>query len=98
MGSTTAWTRCGLDGLESGRAFLYFAGDTGYNAHDFKATGAKFGAFDLALIPIGAYEPAWFMKTMHINPEEAVRIHQEVGSRLSRHPLGDVSAHRGVAR
>ena len=37
----------------------------------------------MALIPIGAYEPAWFMKTMHINPEEAVRLHQEVGSRLS---------------
>ena len=37
----------------------------------------------MALIPIGAYEPAWFMKTMHINPEEAVRVHQEVGSRLS---------------
>lgn len=62
---------------------FYFAGDTGYNEHDFKETGAKFGSFDLALIPIGAYEPAWFMKTMHINPEEAVRIHQEVGSRLS---------------
>ena len=78
-----------LDALWSGwvgerKGFrFYFAGDTGYNAHDFKATGAKFGAFDLALIPIGAYEPAWFMKTMHINPEEAVRIHQEVGSRLS---------------
>ena len=62
---------------------FYFAGDTGYNEHDFKETGAKFGAFDLALIPIGAYEPAWFMRNMHVNPEEAVRIHQDIGSRLS---------------
>ena len=46
----------------------------------FQGDWGEVWAFDLALIPIGAYEPAWFMKTMHINPEEAVRIHQEVGS------------------
>jgi N-acyl-phosphatidylethanolamine-hydrolysing phospholipase D len=62
---------------------LYFAGDTGYNETDFKETGARFKEFDLALIPIGAYAPRWFMKSMHVNPEEAVQIHQEVGSRLS---------------
>jgi len=41
------------------------------------------GGFDLALIAIGAYEPNWFMKDQHVNPREAVRIHQDIGSRHS---------------
>lgn len=61
---------------------LYFAGDTGYG-QDFADIGAVFGGFDLSLIPIGAYEPQWFMKAVHVNPEDAVRIHRDVRSRLS---------------
>lgn len=61
---------------------LYFAGDTGYGA-DFADIGRVFGGFDLSLIPIGAYEPQWFMRAVHVNPEDAVRIHRDVGSRLS---------------
>lgn len=61
---------------------LYFAGDTGYG-QDFADIGAVFGGFDLSLIPIGAYEPQWFMKTVHVNPEDAVRIHRDVQSKLS---------------
>ena len=38
---------------------------------------------DLSLIPIGAYEPRWFMKEAHVNPEEAVRIHNDVNSSIS---------------
>ncbi len=60
----------------------FFAGDTGYSK-DFKDITARFGTFDLALIPIGAYEPRWFMKDQHVNPTEAVQIHQDLGSKLS---------------
>ncbi len=69
--------------IENEATTVYFAGDTGYNAQDFTETGERFGPFDLALIPIGAYLPRWFMKSMHVNPEEAVQIHLDVRSKLS---------------
>lgn len=56
---------------------IYFASDTGYSDH-FKNAQKQFNEFDLALIPIGAYEPRWFMKQAHINPEEAVIAHQDL--------------------
>jgi L-ascorbate metabolism protein UlaG (beta-lactamase superfamily) len=59
-----------------------WAGDTGYAPH-FKEIGNKLGPFDLAAIPIGAYEPRWFMRKHHVNPEEAVQIHKDVKSRKS---------------
>ena len=61
---------------------FYFAGDTGYS-QDFKDIGAKFAPIDLAAIPIGAYDPRWFMKAQHVNPTEAVQIHHDVGARYS---------------
>jgi N-acyl-phosphatidylethanolamine-hydrolysing phospholipase D len=69
----------------------YYAGDTGYS-RDFADTSKHFadrqtaaagGGFDLALIPIGAYEPRWFMEQQHVNPTESVRIHQDIGSKRS---------------
>lgn len=62
---------------------FWYSGDTGYDPLLFKEIGARFPAVDLALISIGAYEPRWFMKEMHVNPEEAVRIHEEIGARRS---------------
>jgi L-ascorbate metabolism protein UlaG (beta-lactamase superfamily) len=62
---------------------VYFAGDSGYEEGLFKEIGRRCGAPDLALIPIGAYEPRWFMKDAHMNPAEAVRVHREVGARRS---------------
>jgi L-ascorbate metabolism protein UlaG (beta-lactamase superfamily) len=59
-----------------------FVGDTGY-APLFKEIGEKLGPFDLAAIPIGAYEPRWFMRKHHVNPEESVQIHMDIGSRKS---------------
>jgi L-ascorbate metabolism protein UlaG (beta-lactamase superfamily) len=59
-----------------------FVGDTGYAPH-FKEIGAKLGPFDLAAIPIGAYEPRWFMKKHHVNPEESVQIHKDIRSNRS---------------
>jgi N-acyl-phosphatidylethanolamine-hydrolysing phospholipase D len=62
---------------------IYFVGDTGYNSFDFKQIGKLFAPIDLSLIPIGSYCPRSFMRAVHINPEEAVLIHSEVGSKLS---------------
>ncbi len=62
---------------------FWFAGDTGYNDIQFKEIGDNYGPFNLASIPIGAYEPRWFMKNFHINPDEAVKIHLDVKSQKS---------------
>lgn len=59
-----------------------FAGDSGYGAH-FAEIGKRLGPFDVACIPIGAYDPRWFMRDIHTDPEEAVRAHIDLGSRLS---------------
>lgn len=61
---------------------FFFAGDSGYTEL-FKETGRRFGPFDLAAIPIGAYEPRWFMRRHHMNPEEAVQVHLDVRSKKS---------------
>src|SRR4029453_7135186 len=61
---------------------IYFPGDTAFALFLPSARG-RLGPIDLALLPIGAYEPRWFMKSVHMNPEEAVRAHMDVGSPLS---------------
>ena len=62
---------------------IWYSGDTGYNPYQFNEIGREFKTIDLALISIGAYEPRWFMKEMHINPAEAVQIHQDIKSKHS---------------
>jgi N-acyl-phosphatidylethanolamine-hydrolysing phospholipase D len=59
---------------------VWFAGDTGY-CGAFGEIGERLGPFDASLIPIGAYEPRWFMGAAHVNPEEAVRAYQDAGGR-----------------
>lgn len=61
---------------------IYFAGDTGHGPH-FAEIRRRFGAARLALLPIGAYEPRWFMSPVHISPAEAVRAHRILGAALS---------------
>lgn len=61
---------------------IYFAGDSGY-APFFTDIGNHLGPMVLSLIPIGAYQPRWFMAPMHMNPDEAVRVHLDVKSQLS---------------
>ena len=59
---------------------FFFCGDTGYSPV-IKEIGDKYGPFDLSAIPIGAYEPRWFMSHHHMNPEEAVQAHLDVRSK-----------------
>lgn len=61
---------------------VYFGGDTGYGPH-FVETRKKLGSPDLALLPIGAYEPRWFMSAHHMNPEDAVAAHLDLGAKQS---------------
>jgi L-ascorbate metabolism protein UlaG (beta-lactamase superfamily) len=66
--------------IEAPGAVVYFAGDSGYCPH-FAEIGRRFPRIDLALIPIGAYEPRWFMRQHHEDPEEAVRAHLDLKPR-----------------
>jgi L-ascorbate metabolism protein UlaG (beta-lactamase superfamily) len=77
--NTTLW---GGFWIENARRKIYFAGDSGY-CPDFADVRAKLGAPDLALLPIGAYEPRWFMGGMHMDPADAVRAHRDLGARRS---------------
>lgn len=61
---------------------IYFAGDTGYGEH-FKQTFEKLGSPEIALLPIGAYEPRYFMKGHHMNPEDAVMAHKDLQAKKS---------------
>lgn len=62
---------------------LYFVGDTGYHNKLFKEIRARVGTPDFSFIPIGAYAPRDFMRDQHVDPVEAVDIHQDVGSKQS---------------
>lgn len=76
----TLW--CGYV-LKTGEGNIYLAGDTGYNARMFKEIAATSGPFKISLLPIGAYKPEWFMSPIHVSPEDAVRMHLDVGSAVS---------------
>ena len=64
--------------VEADGARIYFAGDTAYGPF-FRDIGGQLGPLNLALIPIGAYEPRWFMQAVHMNPDEAVQAHVDLG-------------------
>lgn len=79
----TLWGGWVIEARGSAKPFrFFFAGDTGYSK-DFRDIAEKFGGFDLAALPIGAYAPRWFMQKQHIDPFEAVQIHQDLKARRS---------------
>ncbi len=82
----TLW--CGYM-IESPNGLVYFAGDTGFGEH-FAWIRERFDPPRLALLPIGAYEPRWFMSPIHMAPDEAVRAHEIIGARAS------VAIHHGT--
>src|SRR5690606_34606092 len=57
---------------------VYFGGDSGLFP-EYRRIGEVSGPFNLLMLPIGAYEPRWFMRASHMNPEDAVRAYQELG-------------------
>lgn len=73
---------------------VYFAGDTGEGPH-FEMIATRFPSIRLAILPIGAFLPRWFMAPVHIGPEEAIRAHRTLRARRSMvmhfgtFPLGD---------
>ena len=75
----TLW--CGYV-IECGGRLIYFAGDTGFGWH-FADIREKFGPPHVALLPIGAYEPRWFMSPIHMAPDEAAKAHEILGARTS---------------
>lgn len=68
--------------LEGDAGVVYFAGDTGWGPQ-FEQVRDRFGAIRLAILPIGAFRPRWFMAAVHISPEEAVHAHQLLGAGTS---------------
>jgi N-acyl-phosphatidylethanolamine-hydrolysing phospholipase D len=77
--NTCLWGSYSVLGAESR---FFFTGDTAY-CSVFKTVSEFFGPYDMAAIPIGAYTPRWFMKDVHCNPEEAVKIHQDLRAKRS---------------
>lgn len=75
----TLW--CGFALRAASGRNVFFAGDTGFHP-DFGEIGSRCGPFDLALLPIGAYEPRWFMRYLHMNPEEAVEAFRALEARV----------------
>jgi L-ascorbate metabolism protein UlaG (beta-lactamase superfamily) len=75
----TLW--CGYM-IECQERLVYFAGDTGFGSH-FAQIRERFGSPRLALLPIGAYEPRWFMSPVHMAPGEAVRAHKILAATTS---------------
>jgi N-acyl-phosphatidylethanolamine-hydrolysing phospholipase D len=59
---------------------VYFAGDTGYSPH-FKEIAEKYGKMDIAILPIGAFEPRWFMADVHVDPEQAVQAFEDLDAK-----------------
>ena len=77
--NSTLW--CGYV-IEAAGGIIYFAGDTGFGGH-FAGIRERFGAPRLALLPIGAYEPRWFMSPVHMAPDEAITAHEILGAKTS---------------
>jgi L-ascorbate metabolism protein UlaG (beta-lactamase superfamily) len=78
-GNKTLW--CGYM-IECPERLVYFAGDTAFGTH-FAQIREKFGSPHIALLPIGAYEPRWFMSPVHMAPDEAAKAHGILGAKTS---------------
>lgn len=80
--NTALWGSWHIENVSDNTSF-WFAGDTGYSEELFKEIGRRCHGIDCAAIPIGAYNPRWFMRPQHINPEEAVLVHKHILAKKS---------------
>ena len=78
-GNETLWCSWAI---RSASLNIFFSGDTGYSPTVFKAIGKQFRTFDMAIVPIGAYDPANVMQPVHTNPEEAIQVANDVRADL----------------
>jgi L-ascorbate metabolism protein UlaG (beta-lactamase superfamily) len=70
--------------IETPAGRIYFVADSGYgNGGNFRAAGERHGPLRLAILPIGAYEPRWFMRDQHMNPAESVQAFMDCGAELA---------------
>jgi L-ascorbate metabolism protein UlaG (beta-lactamase superfamily) len=70
--------------LETPAGAIYLVGDSGYGTGShFRNVRARFGAIEVATLPIGAYEPRWFMREQHMNPEDAVKALADCGAQTA---------------
>ena len=96
--NATLWAGWYIEARDTGLK-VYFAGDTGYGPF-FRETRERLGVPDLALIPIGAYLPRWFMKIVHVNPAEALQAYDDLQARRmlpihwGTYDLADEALHR----
>jgi N-acyl-phosphatidylethanolamine-hydrolysing phospholipase D len=79
----TLW--CGYAVEVAGRR-IYFAGDTAYHP-EFGTIAERCGPFDFVMMPIGAYDPRWFMHVMHVNPDEAIQACVDLRASHPRQPM-----------
>jgi L-ascorbate metabolism protein UlaG (beta-lactamase superfamily) len=77
--------------IETRHGNIYFGGDTGFSPH-FSEIARRFPSPRVALLPIGAYRPEWFMRPMHMSPEEAFKAHRILRAQTS------VAVHYGTFR
>ncbi|RLB98358.1 MAG: hypothetical protein DRH90_22010 [Deltaproteobacteria bacterium] len=78
-GNETLWCSWAI---RSASTNIFFSGNTGYSPTVFKAIGKQFRSFDMAIVPIGAYDPANVMQPVHTNPEEAIQMANDVRADL----------------
>ncbi len=70
--------------IETPDGRIFHVGDSGYGGgHHFRAARERHGPFRLAILPIGAYEPRWFMREQHLNPADAVQAFLDCGAELA---------------
>ena len=91
---STLW--CGWT-VRAGKRAVYFAGDTGRHP-EFSEITRRLGPFDAALLPIGAYDPRWFMQPVHMSPEEAVSAYVDIANANDGRPCSFVATHWGTFR
>ena len=90
--NTTLW--CGWT-LRSAQHSVFFAGDTALHP-EFGIIASRCGPFDVAILPIGAYEPRWFMGSVHMNPEDAMKAVAQISAAQGGKRLVMVAAHWGT--